>query len=258
LTHVIRYPSVRRTSACEFIRKALVACAIVLLCGAGAAAAQPADAALDAAGVPASSSLAHSSAQAADAARQPAPDPVDGDTHAADAHATDAHADEAHGALSGLLWPTVNFIVLCGVLVYFLRTPLSGYLQGRRTGISKDLVEAAALRATATEQLAAIEQKVQALPGEIDALRRHGAEEIAAEEQRIAAQAAAERERLLEQTRREIDVQVRLAKRALVEHTADLAVQLATDRITERITPDDQDRLVDRYLTQLRADETSH
>ena len=74
-----------------------------------------------------------------------------------------------------------------------------------------------------------IEQKLQALPGELDALRTRGAEEIKAEEQRIAAAAAADRDRLLEQTRREIDLQVRLAKKEILEHAADLSVQLATD-----------------------------
>ena len=78
------------------------------------------------------------------------------------------------------------------------------------------------MKAAAAAQLAEIERKLQALPGEIDALRTRGAEEIAAEEQRIAGQAAAERDRLLEQTRREIDLQLRLAKRELVEHAADL------------------------------------
>jgi hypothetical protein len=81
-----------------------------------------------------------------------------------------------------------------------------------------------------------------------DTLRTRGAEDIKAEEQRIAAAAAADRERLLEQTRREIELQVRLAKKEILEHAADLSVQLATERIKKEVTPEDQDRLVDRYL----------
>lgn len=199
---------------------------------------------------------------------EPAAAPHVDAAHAPDAHAAqpaegDAAAGEhgegaEHGGLfSGLLGSTINFVILIGVLYYVLRVPLTDYLQSRRTGISKDLVSAAELRATATAQLADIDRKVTALPGEIELLRTRGAEEIAAEEQRIAAQATAERERLLEQTRRDIDVQVRLAKRELVEHAADLSVQLATERITHGITPADQDRLVDRYLDQVRSDEAA-
>ena len=162
------------------------------------------------------------------------------------------HAEEEHHSVwAGLLWPTVNFAILFGGLWYFLKTPLANYLRDRHTAIRKELVEAATVTSTASAQLAEIERKLQALPGEIDALRHRGAEEIASEEARIAALAAAERERLLEQTRREIELQVRLAKRELVEHAADLSVQLAADRIQQQITPADQERLVDRYLNDV-------
>ena len=156
--------------------------------------------------------------------------------------------DEHHSVWAGLLWPTVNFIILFGALWYFLKTPLATYLSDRHASIHRELVEAASVTAVASAQLAEIERKLQALPGEIDALRQRGAEEIAAEEARIATLAAAERERLLDQTRREIDIQLRLAKRELVAHAASLAVELAADRIQTQITPADQQRLVDRYL----------
>jgi len=45
---------------------------------------------------------------------------------------------------------------------------------------------------------------------------------------------------------------VRLAKRELVEHAADLAVQLAGDRIQKQITPADQQRIVERYLNEVK------
>jgi F-type H+-transporting ATPase subunit b len=162
------------------------------------------------------------------------------------------HETEEHGLFSGLLWPTVNFVILFGGLWWFLREPFGVYLRDRHASIRKELVEAANVKAAAAAQLAEIDRKLQALPGEIEALRTRGAEEIAAEEQRIATQAATDRDRLLEQTRREIEVQVRLAKRELVEHAANLAVQMASDRLQEQITPQDQERLVDRYLDQVK------
>ena len=168
------------------------------------------------------------------------------------AEAGEHHDESIGGMIRGMAWPVANFVIFLGILYYFFNKPFSEYLAGRSATIRKDLVEAAELKTTATAQLAAIEQKLQALPGELNALRTRGAEDIKAEEQRIAAQAAADRERMLEQTRREIDLQVRLAKREILEHAADLSVQLATDRIRKEVTPADQDRLVDRYLTQVK------
>jgi F-type H+-transporting ATPase subunit b len=173
----------------------------------------------------------------------------------ADEHAAEAGHDAAEehgGGLADLMWPVANFAILCGVLYYFLKGPLVGYLKDRDESIRRDLVDAAAVKSAATAQLEEIDRKLKALPGEIDALRKRGQEEVAFEEQRIVQQATAERDRLLEQARRDIDLQVRLAKRELTEHAADLAVQLATDRIAQETTPADHQRLVDRYLTQVK------
>lgn len=170
-------------------------------------------------------------------------------------HAAEGEHAAPHSITDMILamgWPVANFIVFVGILYYFLNKPFRDYLASRSSTIRKDLVEAAELKAAATAQLATIEQKLQALPGELDALRQRGASEIVAEEQRIAAAATADRDRLLEQTRREIDLQVRLAKKAILEHAADLSVQLATERIKKEVTPADQDRLVDRYLQQVK------
>jgi len=146
-----------------------------------------------------------------------------------------------------------NFALLAGTLVYFLRSPLAAYLGGRGTQIRSDLVKAADMRKAAAAQLAAIEQKMAALPGELDGLRKTGAEEVAAEEARIRAIAETERGRLLEQARREIGARLKLAERELVAHTADLAVAVAAARVKRTITAEDQARLVDQYLGRLAA-----
>jgi len=147
----------------------------------------------------------------------------------------------------------VNFAILAGALVYLLRSPLAGYLADRGARIRSDLVNAAEMKQAAAAQIEEIDRKMKALPAELEALRAQGVEEIAAEEARIQAAAAAERDRLLEQARREIDLQVKVAERALVSHAADLAVGVATERIKQTITDEDRQRLVDRYVDQLRS-----
>lgn len=160
--------------------------------------------------------------------------------------------EEQHGespwSFAGKLF---NFAVLVGLLSYFLREPLRRYLSDRDTQIRTDLVTAAAMKEDAARQITEIDAKLKQLPGELDALRDRGQREIAAEQVRIEQAAAAERDRLLEQTRREIDLQLRAARRELVTHAADLAVQVARERIRSRITTEDQRRLLDRYLEQV-------
>lgn len=172
------------------------------------------------------------------------------------AHTEPAHgAEAAHGSehpIRDMAAKLLNFGILVGVLVYFLKTPIAGYLRGRSAQIRQDLVTAAELRKTATAQLEEIQKRLSQLPAELAALKARGEEDVRAEKIRIAAAAAAERERLLEQTRREIAMRLRMARRELTEYAATLAVGVAHDRIQRTITPEDQLRLVDRYTAQLK------
>lgn len=176
-------------------------------------------------------------------------EPAAGEHGAAAEH---AGAEAEHGGLAGLLWPVANFIVLVVLLNKFLRAPIAEYLAARSSQIRKDLVDAAELNKSATAQLADVERKMQALPGELDALRTRGAEEIVAEEERIASAAAADRARLLTQTKREIEVRLQAAERELSDHAAALALQLAERQLAKDMTAADHARLVDRYVAQVK------
>ena len=182
-------------------------------------------------------------APAAPAAAQPHAPAKAADDHAAE--------DDHGGGWMPTVWKIANFAILVGVLVYFLRTPLMTYLNGRIGKVREDLVTAAQTREAATRALAEIDAKLKALPAELAALKQRGAEDIAAERVRIQEAAEIERQRLLEHTRREIDMRLRVAKRELLELTANLAVGVASERIKTSITPEDQARMIDRYSAQL-------
>lgn len=162
-----------------------------------------------------------------------------------------AAAGEEH-AIRDTIARLLNFGILVGALVYFLKSPIAAYLSSRDAQIRQDLVAASELRAAAAAELTEIDRRMQALPAELEALKTQGAEDVRAEKARMAQAAVIERQRLLEQTRREIDMRLRIARRQLFELAAQLAVTVARDRIARNITPEDQLRLVDRYTSQLK------
>ena len=174
-----------------------------------------------------------------------------------DTQAGHGQAGEGHeaGSIWGFVGKIVNFVLLVGTLVYFLRAPIANYLASRHTQVRADLEAAAAMKRSAEAQIAEMEKKLQALPHELDELKARGQAEIAAEEARIRELAEAERVRLVEQASREIEQQVRVAQRTLVEHAADLAVGVAQTKIKRDITTDDQARLVTSYLDQVKHHE---
>jgi F-type H+-transporting ATPase subunit b len=215
-----------------------------------AAAQQPVEA--PPAAQPAPAPAGHAAQPAAAPAHEPAAAP--GQAPAAGHAPTAAHESaEAHEESPWALVARIfNFAALAGLLYWFLRGPLGQHLASRRQQIAADFVSARDTTERARHQIAEIDRRLKELPAELEALKARGAEEVAAEGARIRQQAEAERHRLLEQTRRDVELQVRLAKQALAEHTADLAVRLAHDRLAATITPADQDRLVDRYVSHVK------
>ncbi len=166
--------------------------------------------------------------------------------------AAEAGHDQAHGESR---WATLarvaNFAILAAVLYWFGRGPLVAHLAARRDQIRKDLVDAAEMRQTATARLAEIEHKLQALPGELEQLQLRGAQELEAERTRIRDAAMVERDRLVDQARREIASQTRGATAQLRALAADLAIGVAEARLRDTLTPAEQSTLVDRYASQM-------
>ncbi len=206
--------------------------------------------------------LAVTAAVVVSAAGQPAPAQHGGQApaQATEAASTSGHAAAAEG--EGLehgepLWKAgarlFNFAILAGTLVYFLRAPMKAFFDGRLTLIRSELVRAAGLKQQAGEEIAAVERRLAALPGELKSLAEQGAADIAAERERIRLAAEADRRRLLDQARRQMELKVSVAERELAARAADLVIARATDLIRRETTAADQARLVDRYLAQVPA-----
>ena len=181
--------------------------------------------------------------------------PLAGVAHAAPApqeKGAGAPAEE-HSSLVPTIAKLVNFAILAGALVYFLKTPVSTYLRTRSETVRRELVEAAALRSEAERQLSDVRSQLAALPAELESLRRHGEEELVHERARMKAATEKTREQLLERTRRDIDFQFRQARRRLVAHAADAAIALARRRLEQTITPEDQSRLINQYVAGVQS-----
>ena len=168
------------------------------------------------------------------------------------AGAAPSDADAGHGSWKPTIYKIINFALLVGLLVYFLRAPVSEYFRTRSDTVRRELVDAAALRSEAERQLSDVRSQLAALPAELEDLRRRGAEELVNEKARIKAATEKAREQLIERTRRDIEFQFRQARRQLVAHTADLAMSLARTRIERVITLEDQKRLIDRYAVEVQ------
>jgi len=168
-----------------------------------------------------------------------------------------AAAAEGSAGHAGVPWweifkQAVNFGILVGVLVYFLKKPLGAYLKERTELIRKSIDEATHARADAWAKLAAIEDRMAKLAGEIAERSRKMDAEAEEETRRIREAAQAEIERLHTQVKFAADQEVKKARAELRRESAELCAQAAREIVAKTITPEDQERIVRENIDRIR------
>jgi F-type H+-transporting ATPase subunit b len=147
----------------------------------------------------------------------------------------------------------VDFIILAGVLGYALRGPLATYLSDRHDAIRKEMDEATARKADATERLARYERHLRELDAEVATMRSDFERDGLAESERILADAQETIERLRadaildasrEATQMKLDLEREVAERALIRAEA---------LVRERMNAARQRTLVERFITDLES-----
>ena len=154
------------------------------------------------------------------------------------------HLDQEQSAR---VFEYLNFTILAGALLFFVRKYVPTILRTRRETIQKHLLEARTATEQANQRLAAVEQRFARLDQELAAIRAHAEQDSVAEEARIKALMEKERQRIVQSAEQEIAAAASAARRDLKRFAGELAV----DRAAQMISLDDAgDRLLVRQFAQ--------
>jgi len=167
---------------------------------------------------------------------------------------------EAQGAASGTKgWVTtdtfrvINFVILAAGLFFILKKPVSNMLSARITGIKEQLNELEIKKQAAEKELAQYNEKISLLKQEaekiVESYIRQGNEAKA----RILKEAESQAAKLEEKTRRNMEYEFKQAKLKLQSEIIEQALKRAEKNIIEKISSEDQDRLIDEYLEKVVA-----
>jgi F-type H+-transporting ATPase subunit b len=164
---------------------------------------------------------------------------------------------EAHGG-GGVPWgeiakQAVNFAILVGVLVYFLRKPLSAFLKERAELMRKSIDDAANARAEAVRRLEAVDARLSKLSDEIAALNARMDAEAAAEAKSLHDAASSEIERIRRQAEFAGEQEVKKAKAELQQEAAALSARAAEELVRKSLSPEDQARLVRENIEKIEG-----
>lgn len=163
-----------------------------------------------------------------------------------------AHHVDTGKQMKDFMWRVIDFAALMGILFWALKKAnAKGALADRQAGIEKALKEAEEARAAAEKKFAEYSQKLDQANKEIDDLSAAIRKEALLEKERIIAEANVTAAKIREQAQNAANQEVLKARAELREEAARLAVQLAEQSLKQNIRKDDQDRLVNDYLTKV-------
>lgn len=150
-----------------------------------------------------------------------------------------------------LIWRTMNFGVLAAVLIFLLRKPLAKGLASRRQGIKDRLDDLEKQKQEAAKQLAEYKEKLTRLDEEAEKIIAQYIQDGEAAKAKIIEEAKAASEKLQEQAKKNIEHEFDKAKQELKAEMAEQAVAMAEELIKKHITDEDQEQIIDEYLTKV-------
>ncbi|HWC98975.1 MAG TPA: ATP synthase F0 subunit B [Candidatus Sulfopaludibacter sp.] len=164
--------------------------------------------------------------------------------------ASETPAEGEHGSLEA--WKWANFVLLAAGLGYLIRKNAGPFFAARSKKIQQDMVDAEELRRDAEKRAADVDRRLANLAADIASLKAESQAEAQAETQRSMQHTAAEIAKIQAHAENEIVAAGKAARMDLKRYSAELAVQLAEQRIAGRMTGEAQDNLVRGFVHDLK------
>ncbi len=163
---------------------------------------------------------------------------------------------EAGDDLNGWRW--ANFAILAIGLGYLLVKNLPPFFKSRTASIQKEIADSQKLKQESEQRATAILLRVSSLGADIEAFRVQSRAEMEREGERIREEGAAHIRKLNDQAQTEIESAGKTARRELRAYAADLALDLAGQRIRGRLDAGTEAGLVDRFVGDLQRQESKN
>jgi len=160
------------------------------------------------------------------------------------------HADSG-AVLKDFIYRVFNFLLMVGLLAYFVTKPIRKGLKERQEGIAKTLADAEAAKLAAEAKHREYSEKLAKATEEIEHIAASIRREGEAERDRIIAAAKDQAAKLEQEADSKAAGLVSRARAELREEAARLAVELAEDMLRKQVSADDQKRLVDEYMQKM-------
>ncbi|MHB9097202.1 MAG: F0F1 ATP synthase subunit B family protein [Syntrophales bacterium] len=141
-------------------------------------------------------------------------------------------------------WRSINFLVLAGVLYWFLAKKAKEFFTGRREGIRTALAEAVTARETAEKKFQEYSAKLDKATGEIEQIGEMIRSQGLSEKARIIEEARKAAEKMKEDTRLRMEQEFSKASQRLRVEAVRLSAQMAEELLRKHIRAADHETMV--------------
>ena len=148
----------------------------------------------------------------------------------------------------------VNFLILAGLVGWFLVRSLPKAFRSRNTDIQKHLVDARTATEEASARLSSVEDRLARLDEQISGMRSQAEKDSLLDEQRIKASVEEEKAKILVAAEQEIAAATTHAQRQLQQYAAELAIEQAARKLS--ISAETDRLLVQNFARRLGGDES--
>lgn len=167
-------------------------------------------------------------------------------------HKPEAAGEKKHEKEPSIIWKWVNFAILAGALGYGIGKHAPAFFKSRTEEIQKGIADATQMRKDADARAAAMEKRMANLEAEIAELRAHAKAEIAAEANRVGAETAQLLGKIQAHAEQEIASAAKGATLHLKAYSAKLALELAEEKLRQRMTAGSDRDLIADFLKGLK------
>ncbi len=145
----------------------------------------------------------------------------------------------------------VNFAIIAGIIVYFMRKPARDFFRNRSAEIEKALRESQEARQQAVAALAEMERKVRELEAEVRSMVADAQARGEKDKAALVEEGKRASKDIQDQVKAGIEIEMQKAKADLAVEASLLAVDLAEGKIKSTIGKQDHERIVKDYIAKV-------
>ncbi len=163
-------------------------------------------------------------------------------------------AAEGHEAITFMgdwLPRLVNFGIVASVVVYFARKPVRNFFANRSAEIAKAIQESREARERAVAALEDMERKIKEMEAETGRMVAEAQTRSEKDKQALIEEGKKVAQDVQAQVKQGIESELHKAKTTLAAEAALLSLDLAESRIKEKISDQDQERIVNEYISKV-------